>query len=76
MKTEMKTEKEINWETIKTELQNKLKAIKNEQDMKEFCEDIFGGFLYTNKDEIKKSIMQSETEMNLKPHTSERNYIG
>jgi len=71
-----KITKIINWEYIKTELQDKLNKVKSDKEMKEFCEDIFGGFIYANKDEIIKSIQEDETGMILKPHISDRGYIG
>ena len=81
-KTELKAELKISWKSIKIELQDKLNKVKTEKQMKTFVEDIFGGFLYTNKDEIKKSILasglasESENELNLKPHTSSMSYVG
>ena len=40
--------------------------------MKQFCEDIFGGFLYANQDEIKKSLMQVQMQTD----EGDRNYIA
>ncbi len=77
----------INWKTIKTELQDKLKSVKSDKEMKNFVETIFGGVFYANQDEILKKLLNDklkfnlnnekhQEELQLKPHTSNRNYIG